>query len=174
MQNYKWDSYFAALFEPCVARYRSGDADYENYYSKTDREFLDSIGYKPREFFDFVEDFSDDGEPSLTTAVMIANVRRDYLRWEMKGEKSSYEIQPDELPKRAEELDGIAWLPRILAKAKHKLRGELSPEIMFCCGGDRNFLRNHDIAPADFLHAVWSSYGDEKAIVEFLRSHASK
>lgn len=171
MSQYHWDKTFTELFERCLARYRSGDEDFTGYYSDEDLEFLTSIGYKPREFFDFVEDFGDGGEPSLTTAVMIAAVRRDYLDTIMNGELSSHEIRPDELPPKNSELNGYRWLPRILVKARAKLRGELDPDIMYCCGGDRGFLRENDVAPADFLRVVWAAGDDDAKVVDYLDSH---
>lgn len=172
--NYTWDTTFVELFTRCLERYRSGDEDFTNYYSDGDRAFLKSIGYKPREFFDFVEDFGDGGAPSLTTALLIASVRRDYFHVVMNGEVSSHEIKPDELPGKGEELEGFVWLPRIIKKARGKLRGELDPDIMYCCGGDRRFLSNNNIAPADFLRAVWSAEGDESKIVSFVRSQSDR
>ena len=169
MSHYRWDTQFTELFERCLARYRAGDEDFATYYTAEDLEFLTSIGYKPRELFDFVEDYGDGGEPSLTTAVMIASVRRDYLDTVMKGQLSDQEITPDQLPAKDSELDGIRWLPRILVKARAKLRGELHPDIMFCCGGDRAFLRQHDVAPADFLRAVWASNGDDAKVLAYLK-----
>ncbi|MCB1061693.1 MAG: DUF5069 domain-containing protein [Verrucomicrobiae bacterium] len=169
MSHYRWDTQFTELFERCLARYRAGDEDFATYYTSEDLEFLTSIGYKPRELFDFVEDYGDGGEPSLTTAVMIASVRRDYLDTVMKGQLSDQEITPDQLPAKDSELDGIRWLPRILVKARAKLRGELHPDIMFCCGGDRAFLRQHDVAPADFLRAVWASNGDDAKVLAYLK-----
>ncbi len=170
MSHYSWDTQFTELFERCLARYRSGDEDFTRYYSAGDLAFLTSIGYKPREFFDFVEDFGDGGDPSLTTAVMIASARRDYLQVVMGGELSDREVTPDQLPPRDAELDGFRWLPRILVKARAKLRGELHPEIMFCCGGDRAFLREHDVAPADFLRVVWASDGDDARVLAHLKN----
>lgn len=172
MNHFQWDSVFSELFERCLAEYRNGNEDFTSYYSPEDSAFLNSIGYKPREFFDFVEDFGDGGEPSPTTAVMIASVRRDYLRWEMGGKLSDHEITPDELPGKGEELGGYVWLPRILRKARGKLRGELDPDIMFCCGGDRKFLRANNIAPADFLRAVWSAGDDDEKMIRFVAQHA--
>ncbi|MEM9280284.1 MAG: DUF5069 domain-containing protein [Verrucomicrobiota bacterium] len=171
MNQYSWDSTFYQLFARSLERYRSGDYSLNSYYAEEDLTFLRSIGYKPREFFDFVEDFGDGGDPSLATAIMIASVRRDYLHHVMDGELSSHEISPDELPGKAEALGGMPWLPRIIKKARAKLRGELDPDIMYCCGGDRHFLRSHDIAPADFLRAVWSADDDDEAIVEFVKQH---
>lgn len=174
MNHYTWDSEFAELFERCLKRYQSGDENFADYYSEADLAFLTSIGYKPRELFDFVEDFGDGGAPSLSTAVMIASARRDYLRWEMNGELSENEIKPDELPAKSEELGGFVWLPRILMKARGKLKGELDPDIMFCCGGDRNFLNTNNISPADFLRAVWSAGDDDDKMIHFVETHASK
>jgi hypothetical protein len=172
--NYQWDSTFVELFERCLERYRSGDEDFNGYYTEDDHAFLKSIGYKPRELFDFVEDLGDGGVPTLTTALMIASVRRDYFRVMMRGEASSHEIKPDELPGKEEELEGYVWLPRIIMKARGKLRGELNSDIMFCCGGDRRFLSNNDIAPADFLRAVWSAGDDDSDIVKFVKSQANR
>lgn len=169
MSNYAWDTAFVALFDRCLARYRAGDTDFQTYYTEADLAFLQSIGYKPREFFDFIEDHGDGGEPSLTTAVMIASVRRDYLRTVMGGALSRNEITPDQLPAKDSEMDGVRWLPRILMKARAKLRGELNPEIMYGCGGDRRFLREHDIAPADFLRAVWAAGDDDAKVLAYVR-----
>ena len=168
MSNYAWDSQFTELFDRCLTRYRGGDTDYSSYYTDADLSFLASIGYKPRELFDFVEDHGDGGEPSIATAVMVASVRRDYLRTVMKGQLSDLEVTPDQLPPKDSELEGVRWLPRILVKARAKLRGELNPEIMYGCGGDRRFLREHDIAPADFLRAVWASNGDDSKVLAYV------
>lgn len=168
MSQYHWDHQFTKLFERCLARYRVGDTDFTNYYGPEDLGFLTSIGYKPREFFDFVEDHGDEGEPSLATAIMIASARRDYLDVVMRGRLSDHEVTPAELPAKDSILDGYRWLPRILVKARAKLRGELHPDIMYCCGGDRAFLREHDVAPADFLRVVWAADGDDAKVVAYL------
>lgn len=175
MSDYQWDETFLELFDRCVDRYKGGDENFQAYYSEADLAFLKSIGCKTREFFDFVEDHVDwKGEPSRATALMVASVRRDFLAWEMQGNHSSKEIKPGELPPKPEELAGIPWLPRIIMKARGKLRGELDPDIMFGCGGDRKFLRGHDIAPADFLRAVWGAEEDDQKIVDFVKAAAKR
>ncbi|MCP5541133.1 MAG: DUF5069 domain-containing protein [Akkermansiaceae bacterium] len=171
MNHYAWDTRFTELFNRCLDRYRAGDEDFTGYYDADDRAFLESIGYKPREFFDFVEDHADHGDPSLGAALLVASVRRDYLAVVMGGRRSDREVRPDELPPKDAEMDGIRWLPRILVKARAKLRGELDPEIMYGCGGDRAFLREHDIAPADFLRAVWAAGDDDAKALAYVRSH---
>jgi hypothetical protein len=75
----------------------------------------------------------------------------------------------DALPPKTEELDGIPWLPRIIAKAGCFLKGGLCHEIMYGCGGDRRFLKEHDIHPADFLRVVWGTEGDKEKMLAFVR-----
>lgn len=157
-----WNDTFLALFDRCVAAYQSGDHDFENYYTPEDSAFLASIGCQPREFFDFVEDFCGEGEPSISTALLIASVRRDYFLVAQKGVPSKKVLARDELPGFGEELNGMTYLPRIIAKGRAKLRGELDPDMMFGCGGDRHFLKKHgDIHPADFLRHLWAAEADD-------------
>lgn len=169
-----WNDQFLALFRRCVTQYENGNGDFHSYYQPEDLEFLRSIGYKPRELFDFVEDLVDSGEPTESTALLVAAVRRDYFLTIQKGELSGKETSADDIPARGDSLEGIAYLPRIIAKAEAKLRGELHPDLMFSCGGDRGFLReNGDIHPADFLRHVWAADGDATHIVAYLRSQSS-
>lgn len=164
-----WNDQFLRLFRRCVEAYRGGNDDFETYYSQDDLCFLKSIGYKPRELFDFVEDLEDAGEPTESTALLIAAVRRDYLMVMQGGNLSSYEITNDKLPAKSDSYRDITYLPRIVSKAMHKLRGELDPNIMFGCGGDRSFLRNNgNIHPADFLRHVWATNGDLDKIADYI------
>jgi len=164
-----WDEQFLTLFRRCVDAYRGGNRDFGSYYSPADLEFLQSLGYKPRELFDFVEDFVDEGVPSASTALLIAAVRRDFLFAEQDGVLSDHEISHHDLPSRGDELGGLPYLSRIITKARAKLRGELDPDLMFGCGGDRSFLRNHgDIHPADFLRHVWAARDNDQAIVDYV------
>ena len=167
-----WHDQFLKLFRTCVEKYRGGNDDFHSYYEPDDITFLASIGYKPRELFDFVEDLVDEDVPSESTTLLVAGVRRDYFLVEQQGILSEKEITTDDLPTFGDTLDGEAYLPRILTKARAKLKGELNPDIMFGCGGDRKFLRDHgDIHPADFLRNVWASGDDDTQIVEYVRSH---
>ena len=99
-------------------------------------------------------------------------MRRDYLREIMRGAKSGRTLDPSDLPAKTSEVEGFVWLPRILAKARAKLRGELDPNTMYCCGGDRAFLKRHDIAPADFLRAVWSAGEDDAKVIDYVKRNS--
>lgn len=165
-----WNDTFMALFDRCVAEYRRGNREFESYYQPCDRQFLETIGYKTREFFDFVEDFCEDGLPSPTTALLIAAVRRDYLQTHPETARPAKLLTRDDVPTFGHELDGIDYLPRILAKARAKLQGKLDPDLMFGCGGDRRFLRNHgNIHPADFLRRVWAAGDDDSKLAKWVR-----
>lgn len=168
MTAYNWESAFLELFERVLQRYRSGRFDPDRDFAAGDLAFLRSIGYQTREFFDFVEDYADGGEPSPASAVLVAAVRRDFFRTVQKGVPSQNRVDPGELPSRNAQLEGIPWLPRIIVKAEAKLRGELDPDIMYGCGGDRAFLREHDVHPADFLRMVWAARGDQRKVLEHL------
>ncbi|MES2439323.1 MAG: DUF5069 domain-containing protein [Verrucomicrobiota bacterium] len=165
-----WNDRFLTLFSRCLAAFESGDTDFEKYYTCEESAFLASIGCKPREFFDFVEDFGSEGEPSISTALLIAAVRRDYFLTVQKGIPSDKVLTRDDVPSFGDELEGMAYLPRILAKGRAKLRGELDPDLMFDCGGDRNFLKKHgDIHPADFLRHLWASGDDDGKITAWIK-----
>lgn len=162
------------LFARCVEKEVAGGFDYENGYSAEDLSFLESIGYKKREFYDFVEDEVDGGDPSKYTALVVAAVRRDYFIVEQGGKLSDKVVCADDVPSKQSELEGIIYLPRILAKARAKLRGELDPDLMFSCGGDRRFLReNGGLNPADFLRRVWAAGDDDMKIVDWVKSCSS-
>ena len=166
-----WNDRFLDLFDRSVKRYQSGDKDFTGYYNASDSALFAEIGYKPREFFDFVEDFCDEGSPSASTSLLVAAARRDYFQVVMKGKPGEKELTRDDIPTFGDELDGVVYLPRILAKAKAKLRGELDPDLMYGCGGDRSFLqRNGDRHMADFLRQVWSADGDDSKVLAWIRS----
>jgi Domain of unknown function (DUF5069) len=167
-----WNDTFITIFERCAKDYGNGGFDYRKDYTGDELAFLESIGYKRREFFDFIEDFVDEGEPSVGTALLIAAVRRDYFQAEQKGSLSNREVTKNDLPSFGEEFEGMAYLPRILVKARAKLRGELDPDLMFGCGGDRNFLsKNGGIHPADFLRRVWAAGDDDSKVALWIKSH---
>lgn len=169
-----WNDQFLQLFRKCIKLYQGGNNDFHSHYEPEDLTFLTSIGYKPRELFDFVEDLVDGGAPSESTALLVAAVRRDYFLTVQKGVHSNIEVTSNDVPPRNETLDNVPYFARILAKARAKLRGELHPNLMFGCGGDRAFFTQHgNINPADFLRHVWASDDDDTYIVEFLRSQQS-
>ena len=171
MSQHTWDTTFRRLFDGGIKQFQSGKTDPSTWFSASDKSFLASIGYKEQEFFDFVDDHCrySDG-PSPETALLVAAVRRDYLRAVQKGVTSTKTVKPSELPAKSAEMGGIVWLPRLIAKARAKLRGEMDPDTMYGCGGDRAFFSEHDIHPADLLRAVWAAEDDDQKILDYVKS----
>lgn len=170
--NMEWNDQFLALFDSCLSEYNSGNSNFQSYYTEDDLGFLKIIGYKPRELFDFVEDLADCGAPSRSAALLVAAVRRDYFLVVQNGQASSTELDSADFPAKTDTLAGIPYFTRLVKKAKAKLRGELHPNLMFGCAGDRNFLKSHGNIPiADFLRNVWSAGEDEERIVAYVLSY---
>jgi len=165
-----WEQRFSKLFQNAVEKYREGHQKAGGLVDEKGRKFLASIGHTEQEFFDFVEDFAKGGEPTLETALKIASVRRDYFLKEQNGALSAHRISMDDLPPKDAEVQGIGWLPRLIPKAEAKLRGEMPPDLMYCCGGDRKFFKTHYVDPADFLQKVREVRGDQSKIVAWVKT----
>jgi hypothetical protein len=118
--------------------------------------------------YDYAEDFLRSQEPDWETVLLIAAARRDYFSHVQHGMLGTTKIQESDLPTREAEIEGISWLPRIIVKAQAYLEGSLCNEIMYCCGGDRKFLAERGIHPADFLRVVWSARDDKSRILAFV------
>lgn len=170
MELNEWTRKFRAAYDKAVRLYGEGRRGAETYFNDEEKNFLASIGVKPINVYDYAEDFDGSGEPDWDTALLMVAARRDYFLYEQHGKSAARETQESELPPRKAELGGIAWLPRIIVKAACFLQGGLCTEIMYCCGGDRDFLKSHNIHPADFLRVVWASHGDDQKILKFVKS----
>jgi hypothetical protein len=173
VDNYNWPKSFRELFEDGLDAYRAGKRDADTMFNGTHRELLDALGATPQESFDFIEDTFHGGEPGFETTLLITAVRREYFLSVQKFQRSPRLIDMDKLPPKSAQLGGIEWLPRIIEKARAKLRGEMPPDLMYCCGGDRAFLREHGIHAADFLREVWAAGEDAQRILDFVRQCAT-
>ena len=165
-----WQQRFSKLFQVAVEKYQKGHQKAEGLLDPKGRKFLESIGHSEQEFFDFVEDFARGGEPTLETALEIASVRRDYFLKEQDGVPSPHRIAVADLPAKDATVENIGWLPRLIPKAEAKLRGEMPPELMYGCGGDRKFFTTHGIDPADFLRKVWDAHGNHAQVIAWVKA----
>src|SRR5688572_9602951 len=143
-------------------------------FGKQEVAFLASIGCTAQELFDFVDDGQRYGEPDFDTTLAVAAIRRDYFLNIMKGKSTGRTISMDDLPAKTEEVDGIAWLPRLIEKARVKLRGEMSPDLMYGCGGDRPFLHGMNVELAEFLRLVWICGDDDRRIVDYVKKRRAQ
>ncbi len=104
------------------------------------------------------------GVPSFETTAAISEVRFAYFQEKLGGKPTGRTATMESLPPKTEEVDGVAWLPRLIVKTGLKLRGEMPSDLMFCCGGDRRFFAEHGIAPQDFLKAAWQHENDPASL----------
>ncbi len=165
-ESLDWVEEFRTLFKYKVTVYKNGIRSSTTMFSKEEANFLRSIGSTPQEIFDFVEDWADDGTPDPETALAITKIRRDYFFQEQQGQFPENPISESKFPSRSASLAGLEWFPRIIEKARAKLRGELPPDLMYSCGGDRRFRVNID--PVEFLQAVRAAGDNIDHIVQFV------
>lgn len=168
MNAYTYHTELKRIWDLAVAKYKEGNRDASTYFVGTDADFVDSIGATAQEIYDFAEDFNNYGEPDFETFALLANTRRNYLLIHQNGKRSSNMVQDADLPAKKEAVRGIPWLPRIIVKAKAKLQGEMNPNLMYGCGGDRNFFKEHDLHPSEFLDLVKDNLDNDEAVIDYI------
>jgi hypothetical protein len=169
MNHYEFPRRFRAIYEKAVASYKEGKRGPETFFTAEEKEFLTANGMTPQHIYDYAEDHNGyEGEPGLEQAFAIECVRRDYFLNVQGGKPSSTRIEMDTLPVKTEAVRGITWLPRLLPKARAKLRGELPDPLMFCCSGDRRFFKEHNLLPAEFLSMIWRHGSDDATMVDWV------
>ena len=174
MSHYTFAEQLHAVYDKAVKLYASGRRGAETYFTKAESAFLAANGLTAQNLYDYAEDENGGGEPGWDKALAIETVRRDYFLNAQDGKSSGRLIDEAKMPAKADAVKGIAWLPRLIPKAKAKLRGELPPSLMYCCGGDRRFFQEHDILPAEFLSLVWRHEQDDAAIVDWVVRRQAK
>lgn len=175
MAHYDFPLQFHRVYQHAASLYTKGQRGADTYFDAAQRAFLAANGLTAQHLYDYAEDQANYGEPGFEQALGIELVRRDYFLNVQQGRPSSVVLDETSLPPKTEAVRGIEWLPRIIPKARAKLRGELPPSLMYGCGGDRRFLKAHDILPAEFLSLVWRHEDDDNAVVEWVaRRSAAK
>lgn len=175
MSHVDFHTTLGELYDNAVSRYESGQRGASTFFTDGELAFLASIGHTAQEVYDFAEDRVKYGAPDRETFLMVAALRRFYFLNVQRGQRSNRIVDTPDLPAKTESAQGIEWLPRIIEKARAKLRGEMSDDLMFLCGGDRAFFARTDIHPSEFLLVVMQHFEDTEAIIDFVvkRSKAS-
>jgi hypothetical protein len=167
-----WKLEFRKVWDRGVAAWKAGRRSARTMFEPGDVAFLASIGCTAQEMFDFVDDALEYGDFDFETVLPVTAIRRSYFI-EVMGGKSTGRIVPmDELPAKTAKVDGIAWLPRLIAKARIKLRGEMDPDLMYGCAGDRPFLRDRNMTLPQFLQLVWDEGDNDRAIIDAVKKAA--
>jgi hypothetical protein len=168
MKHYEFQKNFRALYDKAVDLYAKGQRGAETFFSVEEMTFLASNGITSQNLYDYAEDHNNYGEPGFDIALGIEFVRRGYFLFNQQGKPSKTILDETKLPAKADAVRGIEWLPRIIPKTKAKLRGELPASLMYCCGGDRKFLKTHDINPVEFLGLVRQNEANDEAIIDWV------
>lgn len=168
MKHYDFADQFRALYDKAVKQYAAGQRGAETFFDVAEKAFLAANGMNSQHLYDYAEDHNNGGEPGYDRALAIESVRRDYFLNAQHGKASTRVLDEDSLPPKDSAVQGISWLPRIIPKTKAKLRGELPPSLMYSCGGDRRFFKEHDIHPAEFMSVVWRHENDDAAVIAWV------
>lgn len=158
------------LHDEAMKSYQDGVRDPERIVSPSSMETLAGLGLGAVFLYDCVDDLSCYGEPAQDVFVELAAVRILYFREMQSSQRSSERVPEFALPRKADQYQGVAWLPRIIRKAQCFLEGTLSPDIMYGCAGDRAFLKEYRATLPDFLIVVRESGGDPSKVLEFLHT----
>jgi hypothetical protein len=168
MKHYDFTRKFSAAYDKAVDLYARGQRGAGTYFSPEETAWLAANGLAPQHLYDYAEDQNNAEEPGYDQALGIELIRRDYFLNVQGSRPSAVVLDETALPPKSEQVQNIEWLPRLIPKAKAKLRGELPPSLMYCCGGDRKFFKAHDILPAEFLSLVWRHEREDLAIIAWV------
>lgn len=169
MKHFDFPLRFRAIYDKAVTRFGAGERVPDKLFSAEETAWLAANGITTQHLFDYAEDHHKyGGEPGFEQALGIELVRRDYFLTVQDGRPSGVTIDETKLPAKTDTVRGIAWLPRLLPKARAKLRGELPSSLMYCCGGDRQFFKDRDILPAEFLAVIWRHETNDAGIVDWV------
>ena len=176
MNHYEFTQRFRAVYDKAVALYGQGQREAAKYFTADENKWLAANGLTAQHLYDYAEDHDAGGEPGYDNALAIELVRRDFFLNVQEGKPSKVVLVEAKLPPKTDAIKGIEWLPRIIPKARAKLRGELPASLMYCCGGDRRFFKAHNILPAEFLSLVWRHQRDDGAVINWVvkRSAAAR
>lgn len=168
-----WKETFRQLWDQGCAAYKAGERDPETMFAGEAATQLASFGYRPVEMFDFVDDsIRYDNGPTYDWSLAVAGVRRDYFLKVQNGNCCVPKIDSCSLPAKGAAVEGIEWLPRLIAKAHAKLEGSMPDELMYGCAGDRAFFRNYKVDPAQFLRTVWEAGSDDAPVIAYVKNGA--
>ncbi|GAB5561480.1 MAG: hypothetical protein SynsKO_31270 [Synoicihabitans sp.] len=170
--HFDFPTAFRKLYKKGYQLFQEGKRGADSLFDAEETAWLAANGITPQYMYDYVEDDVDEGQPGFGNALTIETVRRDYFLNVQNGVASQHVADAGSWPSKAEEIAGIRWLPRILPKARAKLRGELPASMMYCCGGDRAFFHRHNIMPAEFLALIWRHGDNDQAVVDWVKARS--
>ena len=126
-----WRQQFHELFFTGVKRYEAGRHGPESMFETEDTIFLESIGCSALEMFDFCDDYVRWGDVIYEHVEELQAVRLEHYQTTLNRQPAERQMSMDEFPAKSDEAEGIAWLPRLITKARAKLAGSLPADLMY-------------------------------------------
>ena len=100
-------------------------------FESTEVAFLESIGCTAQEMFDFCDDYVGWDDVIYEHVEALQAVCYEHFVQELDSQPASHRMEMDEFPTKTDEVEGIAWLPRLIIKARAKLAGQLPADLMY-------------------------------------------
>ena len=126
-----WKTQFCDLFNTGVERHKTGRQSPDAMFECEEVKFLESIGCSPQEMFDFCDDYVNWDDVIYEHVEELQAVRYEHFKNELKSQSASCRMKMHEFPAKTDEVEGIAWLPRLMVKARAKLAGQLPADLMY-------------------------------------------
>jgi len=163
-----FNKHLLRIWENAVSLYQKGYTETNRFPVENDLPLLAGFGMRKMDVFDYAEDWCLHQEPDFITFLLVHYERWNYFTEEQGSIRSTEVLDPSTLPEKTKKAEGVVWLPRIIPKAKAKLRGELPPSVMYGCGGDRLFFKSNKVHPAQFLRIIRRFWDNEQAIINWV------
>ena len=126
-----WKIRFREVFDAGAQRRKEGCNEPGAMFESAELAFLESIGCSAQEMFDFCDDYVGWDDVIYEHVEALQAVRYEYFVQELGSQSASYRMEMGEFPPKDAEVEGIAWLPRLIVKARAKLAGQLPADLMY-------------------------------------------
>ena len=126
-----WKTHFRAVFDAGVQQRKGGCNEPGAMFESGEVTFLESIGCTAQEMFDFCDDYVGWDDVIYEHVEALQAVRYEHFVNELNSQPANHPMEMDEFPAKDAEVEGIAWLPRLIVKARAKLAGQLPTDLMY-------------------------------------------
>ncbi len=126
-----WEIQFREVFDAGVERRKAGCGDPDSMFERDEVAFLESIGCSAQEMFDFCDDYVGWDDVIYEHVEALQAVRYEHFVEELNSQPAAHRMEMDDFPAKTDEVEGIAWLPRLILKARAKLAGQLPADLMY-------------------------------------------
>jgi len=129
--SHDWKTQFRAVFDAGVQRRKEGSNEPVAMFERDEVVFLESIGCSAQEMFDFCDDYVGWDDVIYEHVEALQAVRYEHFVEELDSQPAAHRMEMDDFPAKTDKVEGIAWLPRLILKARAKLAGQLPADLMY-------------------------------------------